>query len=62
MLTHAWKQIFQVFYAAGDICTYDGKVKLIASGFGEALTAINHAKTYIDPTAKVQPGHSSSMF
>jgi thioredoxin reductase (NADPH) len=49
-------------YAAGDICTYDGKVKLIASGFGEAPTAINHAKTYIDPTAKVQPGHSSSMF
>lgn len=49
-------------YAAGDICTYDGKVKLIASGFGEAPTAINHAKAYIDPTAKVQPGHSSSMF
>ncbi|PEL12024.1 NAD(P)/FAD-dependent oxidoreductase [Bacillus sp. AFS017336] len=49
-------------YAAGDICTYDGKVKLIASGFGEAPTAINHAKAYIDPSAKVQPGHSSSMF
>lgn len=49
-------------YAAGDICTYDGKVKLIACGFGEAPTAINNAKSYIDPKAKVQPLHSSSMF
>ncbi|KAF0821888.1 NAD(P)/FAD-dependent oxidoreductase [Cytobacillus firmus] len=49
-------------YAAGDICTYDGKVKLIACGFGEAPTAVNHAKSYIDPKAKVQPMHSSSMF
>ncbi|MBB5173556.1 NAD(P)/FAD-dependent oxidoreductase [Texcoconibacillus texcoconensis] len=49
-------------YAAGDVSTYDGKVKLIACGFGEAPIAVNNAKAYIDPTAKVQPGHSSSMF
>ncbi len=49
-------------YAAGDICTYEGKVKLIASGFGEAPTAVNNAKSYIDPKAKIQPLHSSSMF
>lgn len=49
-------------YAAGDICTYDGKVKLIASGFGEAPTAVNNAKAYIDPKAKVQPLHSTSLF
>jgi thioredoxin reductase (NADPH) len=49
-------------YAAGDICTYDGKVKLIASGFGEGPTAVNNAKAYIDPTAKVQPKHSTSLF
>jgi len=49
-------------YAAGDICTYDGKVKLIASGFGEAPTAVNNAKAYIDPKARIQPLHSSSMF
>lgn len=48
-------------YAAGDICTYDGKVKLIASGFGEAPTAVSNAKVYIDPTAKVQPLHSTSL-
>ncbi|WP_379970356.1 NAD(P)/FAD-dependent oxidoreductase [Ectobacillus sp. sgz5001026] len=49
-------------YAAGDICTYDGKVKLIAAGFGEAPTAISSIKSYIDPTAKVQHLHSSSLF
>ncbi|WP_018921834.1 NAD(P)/FAD-dependent oxidoreductase [Salsuginibacillus kocurii] len=49
-------------YAAGDITTYDGKVKLIASGFGEAPTAVNNAKAYMDPDAKLQPGHSSHMF
>ncbi|WML25075.1 NAD(P)/FAD-dependent oxidoreductase [Neobacillus sp. OS1-33] len=49
-------------YAAGDICTYDGKVKLIACGFGEAPTAVNNAKAFIDPKAKIQPLHSSSMF
>ncbi|MDN3019795.1 NAD(P)/FAD-dependent oxidoreductase [Paenibacillus sp. BSR1-1] len=49
-------------YAAGDICIYDGKVKLIACGFGEAPTAVNNAKSFIDPKAKVQPLHSSSMF
>ncbi len=49
-------------YAAGDICSYDGKVKLIACGFGEAPTAVNNAKSFIDPKAKVQPIHSSSRF
>ncbi|GAB3047628.1 NAD(P)/FAD-dependent oxidoreductase [Virgibacillus ainsalahensis] len=49
-------------YAAGDICTYDGKVKLIATGFGEGPTAINNAKKYIDPKARLQPKHSTAMF
>ncbi|RAS81311.1 NAD(P)/FAD-dependent oxidoreductase [Priestia endophytica] len=49
-------------YAAGDVCTYGGKVKLIASGFGEAPTAISNAKAYIDPKARVQPAHSTSLF
>ncbi|MFS0689245.1 NAD(P)/FAD-dependent oxidoreductase [Sporosarcina sp. 179-K 8C2 HS] len=48
-------------YAAGDICTYEGKVKLIASGFGEAPTAVSNAKVYIDPTAKVQAIHSTTL-
>ncbi|TRM13037.1 NAD(P)/FAD-dependent oxidoreductase [Lentibacillus cibarius] len=49
-------------YAAGDITTYPGKVNLIATGFGEGPTAINNAKQYIDPNARIQPKHSTSMF
>lgn len=48
-------------YAVGDIATYPGKIKLIAVGFGEAPTAVNNAKSYMDPQARVQPAHSSSM-
>ncbi|MBW7455071.1 NAD(P)/FAD-dependent oxidoreductase, partial [Paenibacillus sepulcri] len=48
-------------FAAGDVTTYPGKLKLIAVGFGEAPTAINNAKVYIDPNAKLSPGHSSNM-
>ncbi|NEU31904.1 NAD(P)/FAD-dependent oxidoreductase [bacterium LRH843] len=49
-------------YAAGDISTYEGKVKLIATGFGEAPTAVNNAKAFIDPTVKIQPRHSTDIF
>lgn len=48
-------------YSAGDINIYPGKLKLIATGVGEAAIAVNFAKNYIDPTAKAFPGHSSDM-
>jgi thioredoxin reductase len=46
-------------FAAGDIVDYEGKLKLISTGFGEAAIAANHAKALVDPTSKVNPGHSS---
>jgi thioredoxin reductase (NADPH) len=46
-------------FAAGDIAEYPGKVRLIATGFGEAATAVNNAAVAIDPAAKLFPGHSS---
>lgn len=49
-------------YAVGDICNYDGKVKLIATGFGEAPTAVNNALHYIKPDTRTQPMHSTSLF
>jgi ferredoxin/flavodoxin---NADP+ reductase len=48
-------------YAAGDITTYPGKLKLIATGFGEAAIAVNQAVHWIYPDRKVNPGHSSNM-
>jgi thioredoxin reductase (NADPH) len=46
-------------FAAGDIAEYPGKVRLIATGFGEAATAVNNAAVAIDPGAHLFPGHSS---
>ncbi|MBI5266963.1 MAG: NAD(P)/FAD-dependent oxidoreductase [candidate division Zixibacteria bacterium] len=46
-------------YAAGDIVTYDGKLKLISTGCGEVAIAVNNAKHFIAPKAKVDPGHST---
>jgi len=48
-------------YAIGDCCYYDGKIDLIATGLGEAPTAVNNAINYIDPEQKVQPKHSTSL-
>ncbi len=46
-------------YAAGDIVDYDGKVKLIATGFGEVATAVNNAAAYLNPAVSAFPGHLS---
>ena len=48
-------------YAAGDVASYPGKVKLIATGFGEAATAINNIAVALDPSAKLFPGHSTDV-
>ncbi|HEY1570088.1 MAG TPA: NAD(P)/FAD-dependent oxidoreductase [Pseudonocardiaceae bacterium] len=47
-------------YAAGDVAAYDGKVKLIATGFGEAATAVNNIAVALNPNAHLFPGHSSN--
>lgn len=46
-------------FSAGDITEYPGKVRLIATGFGEAATAVNNAAVVINPGAHLFPGHSS---
>ncbi len=46
-------------YAAGDVADYPGKLPLIATGFGEAATAVNNAAVWLDPDARLMAGHSS---
>ena len=46
-------------FAAGDITEYDGKVRLIAVGFGEVATAVNNAAPLVFPDQSTFPGHSS---
>jgi len=48
-------------FAAGDIVNYDGKLDLIATGFAEAAVAVNQAVHFVDPSARVNPGHSTNM-
>jgi len=48
-------------YAAGDVAAFPGKVKLIATGFGEAVTAVNNSAHYIAPGMKVFPGYSTTI-
>ncbi|MCM3515412.1 MULTISPECIES: NAD(P)/FAD-dependent oxidoreductase [unclassified Nocardioides] len=48
-------------FAAGDVAEHPGKVRLIATGFGEAATAVNNAAVVIDPAASTFPGHSSAL-
>ena len=46
-------------FAVGDASTYPGKVALMATGFGEAATAVNHAAVLVDPELSLFPGHST---
>lgn len=49
-------------YAVGDIAEYPGKVKIIATGFGEAPQAVNNALLLIDPENVTPAIHSTSLF
>ena len=47
-------------WAAGDITTFDGKLKLIATGFAEAAVAVAQAVHEIRPETKLQPKYSTN--
>jgi len=48
-------------YAAGDVVAYDGKEKLIATGFGEIGNALGHIRGYLDPKKRGGLPHSSNI-
>jgi ferredoxin/flavodoxin---NADP+ reductase len=48
-------------YGAGDIVTHEAKFKLIATGAAEAVIAVNNAVVYMDPDARLDPGHSTNI-
>jgi ferredoxin/flavodoxin---NADP+ reductase len=50
-------------YVAGDLAGQVDSVKLnlIATGYAQAAVAVNVAKNFIDPNARIFPGHSSEM-
>jgi ferredoxin/flavodoxin---NADP+ reductase len=48
-------------WAAGDIVTHPTKFKLIATGFHEAITAVNHAVHYLNPKMRLAGAHSTNL-
>lgn len=49
-------------FAVGDIAQYEGKIKIIATGFGEAPQAVNNALRHINPANIPSHVHSSELF
>ena len=47
-------------WACGDITTFDGKLKLIATGYAEAAIAVSQAVHHIRPETKIQPKYSTN--
>ncbi len=47
-------------WACGDITTYHGKLKLIATGFSEAAIAVAQAVHHLRPDVKIQPKYSTN--
>ena len=48
-------------WAAGDIVTHPTKFKLIATGFHEAITAVNHAVHHLNPKTRLHGAHSTNL-
>lgn len=48
-------------WAAGDIVTHPTKFKLIATGFHEAITAVNHAVHHLNPKIRLAGAHSTNL-
>jgi thioredoxin reductase (NADPH) len=47
-------------WACGDITTFDGKLKLIATGFAESAIAVAQAVHHIRPDTRIQPAYSTN--
>ncbi len=47
-------------WASGDITTFEGKLKLIATGFAESAVAVAQAIHTIRPETKIQPKYSTN--
>jgi ferredoxin/flavodoxin---NADP+ reductase len=60
IVDHVMKTNLDRVWACGDITTFDGKLKLIATGFGEAAIAVAQAVHHIRPDMKIQPKYSTN--
>lgn len=61
LVNHLYKTNQEGVFAIGDAADYEGKVDLIATGFGEAPIAVNQAINYIYPERDNRIVHSTSL-
>lgn len=61
MVSPTFETSLEGVYAIGDVALYQGKLDLIATGFGEAPTAVNQAIQYIYPERDNRIIHSTSL-
>jgi thioredoxin reductase len=54
------KTSMDAVWAAGDVTSFDGKLKLIATGFGEAAVAVAQAVRHVRPDERIQPAYSTN--
>ncbi|HEV2075939.1 MAG TPA: NAD(P)/FAD-dependent oxidoreductase, partial [Thermoleophilaceae bacterium] len=54
------KTSMDAVWAAGDITTFDGKLKLIATGFAESAIAVSQAVHHLRPDSRLQPKYSTN--
>ncbi|KPJ22951.1 NAD(P)/FAD-dependent oxidoreductase [Streptococcus phocae] len=60
-VSHLFQTSQEGVFAIGDAADYDGKVDLIATGFGEAPIAVNQVINYIYPDRDNRAVHSTSL-
>jgi thioredoxin reductase len=60
VVDRAQKTNLERVWACGDIATFEGKLKLIATGFAEAAVAVAQAVHHIRPDTRIQPAYSSN--
>ena len=61
VVNHVQRTNIPGIYAIGDACNYDGKIKMITTGFGEATIAVNQVYQVLHPDKKNAAVYSSLL-
>jgi thioredoxin reductase (NADPH) len=60
VVDHLMRTALERVWACGDITTFEGKLKLIATGFAESAVAVAQAVHEIRPDTNIQPKYSTN--
>ncbi|HSD81079.1 MAG TPA: NAD(P)/FAD-dependent oxidoreductase [Solirubrobacteraceae bacterium] len=57
---HLFRTSLERVWACGDVTAFDGKLKLIATGYAEAAIAVAQAVHHVRPEVRLQPAYSTN--